>query len=101
MLIAGNEYGVPRSDQGFDGQVQGVGGVEGEDHLFRVVYVEEFGCLLAAGKDRFGGLHGRPVSPAAGAGQMVHSVRSRPHDSRRLLQGCSGTVQINHSSTSL
>ena len=85
VLITGDHHGVPRPDQGFDGQIQPVGGIESKDHLFRLRHIKEGGGLLPAGKGGVRRRHSGPVSPPAWAGQMADGPGAGPGHLRRLL----------------
>lgn len=41
VLITGDKHGIARLDQGFDGNIEGVGRIEGEDHLLRSLYLKK------------------------------------------------------------
>ena len=100
VLIAGDEHGAPRLHQGFDGDVQAVGGVEGKDHPVRLGHVKEGGRLPAAGEGRLRRRHGGPVPAPAGGGQVVDGVGAGPGHRGGLAQGGGRAVQVDHSSTS-
>ena len=100
VLIAGDDHPAARLDQGVNGNIQPVGGIEGKDHLLRLRHMEQRGRLLPAGKGGIRRVHGRPVASPAGAGQMVDGPGRCPGHAGRLLQSGGCAVQINHSATS-
>ena len=100
VLIAGDEHGAPRLHQGFEGDVQAVGGVKGKDHPVRLGHVKEGGRLPAAGEGRLRRRHGGPVPAPARGGQVVHGVGAGPGHRGGLAQGGGRTIQVDHSSTS-
>ena len=53
MLIAGDDNSAARTDQSVDGDVQAVGGVGGDDHLFRRIYTKQGRRFITAAKSRF------------------------------------------------
>ena len=59
---------VALADEAFHGDVEGVGGVHGEDHAVVVGAADEVGELLADGVDHFFGTDGHAVPGAAGVG---------------------------------
>ena len=101
VLITGDKHGIARLDQGFDGNIEGVGRIEGEDHLLRSLYLKKLRSGLPAGEGRVRRQHGGRVPAPARRGHMAHGIRSRPRHRGRLLQRGRGIVQIDHSSTSL
>ena len=101
VLIAGDHHRVPRLQQGADGDIQAVGGVEGKHHLLRVLQMEELRRGPAAGEGRLRRSHGGGVAAPPRGGQMVHRPGHGPGHGGRLLQGGGCAVQIDHNSTSL
>ena len=100
VLPTRDHHPVPRPYQGPNGQVEPVGGIEGEYHAPRVRDAEEVRRRLTAAERRLCRPHGRRVAAAAGGGQVAHGPCCRPGDRRRLLQGGGRAVQIDHSCTS-
>ena len=53
VLIAGDHHGVPGLQQGMNGEIQPMGGVGGEHHLFWALHLKELRRCLTAEKGRF------------------------------------------------
>ena len=100
VLIAGDYHPAPRTGQGLDGDVQAVGGVEGEHHPLRVPHMEQPGRRFPAGEGPLGRVHGGLMPSPAGAGQVVDGPGGSGGHRGRLLHRGGGTVQIDHSATS-
>ena len=100
MLIAGDHHFPSWPDQAFNSDIQSVGGVECENHLFRVFQPKQLRQLRAALESRVGS-PGRSgiASPPRGA----HRGQGLPHgggDGSGLLEAGGRAVEINHASTS-
>ncbi|MPM66604.1 hypothetical protein SDC9_113514 [bioreactor metagenome] len=100
VLIARDQHRVPRLYQCVDGDVQPVGRVIGEYHVFRLGHVKQLCGRLPAGQGGLRRLERRLMPSPARACKMIHGIRNSPGDAGRLLQGCGGAVEINHTSTS-
>ena len=102
VLKPRDQHSPARLDQGADGDVQTMRGIECENHLLRVFHMEE-GCgLLTAPKGRLGGQMCRLMSPSARCGHGTDGPGYRCSYAGRLLYGGGRAVQVDQkSSTSL
>ena len=100
VLVAGNQHGVPRLDQGLNGDVEPMGGVEGQYHIVGLPHVKQLRRRLAAGEGGLRGQHGRLVSAPSGRGHVVDRIGAGTGHGGRFLQRGSGGVQVDHRSTS-
>ena len=100
VLIAGGQHPAFRQQQGVNGDVETVGGVEGEHHLLRLGHMKQAGqpfpAEVAALRRRQGGTVGAP----AGGGHASQRRRHRFPHRRRLVKAGGGAVQIDHGATS-
>ena len=100
VFISRQEHRGSRLYQGMHGNVQPMGGVEGQHHPLGLPHLEEGGGLLPAGQQRSGGPGRRAIGPSSRTGHGCHGPPDCPEYSRGLLIRGGGTVQIDHSSTS-
>ena len=85
VLIAGDHHGVPGLQQGMNGEIQPMGGVGGEHHLFWALHLKELRRCLTAEKGGFCRPHGGNMPAAARGCQAPHCGRNRPRHGGRFL----------------
>lgn len=100
VLVSGYHCLSPRRYQTFDGKVQGMGGVEGKDHLLRTPHAVQLRQFVPASKGGIGGPHGRRIpAPARGThGSKCIFYGSRHCGGFLKRGGCA--VKVDHGSTS-
>ena len=100
VLVAGDDGVSAPVENAADGDIQGVGGVLGENDPFRGFQAKELRCQLPAGKDGLLGPEGRSVPRASRVGAGEQSPVHGPDHGGGLLQRGGRAVQIDHQTTS-
>jgi hypothetical protein len=86
------------SEKAFDGQIQGVGAVEGEDEVVGVLAIEEAIEALAALGEEVAGFEGLGVCASSRAGANLGGVLGhRFMDGGRLWEAGGGVVEVEGS----
>ena len=96
VLIAGDNHRVPGRYQAPDGDVQAVGGVGGQDDVFRCGNVEQLRRLHPAAQHQVRRHPGGGMVTPSGGGHGVNRVCHRRWDGGRLLQRSGRAVEIDH-----
>ena len=98
LEVGGDDVERPRLAAGdaLDGEVQGVGAVEGEDQAAGVVDAQQAGQPVAYPGHQRLGLDRHAMAGAAGVGRrLVEKARHRRRHSRRLGEAGGGVVQVD------